>query len=57
VSLVTIFQSNEWRTASHAEIAGPCMRLYIGLEGPGDVIADFEAALAACERKECRVAS
>ncbi len=45
VSLVTIFEANEGRTVSRAPISGTCLRLYIGLEDPADVLADLRQAL------------
>jgi cystathionine beta-lyase len=34
------------RTATRTDWEGPIVRLHIGLEHPGDLIADLEAALA-----------
>jgi len=31
------------RTATRWEPAGPCLRLYVGLEDPDDLIADLAA--------------
>jgi len=33
------------RTATRWNPGGPCLRLQIGLEDPGDLIADLEAGL------------
>jgi cystathionine beta-lyase len=35
------------RTATHWEPGGPCVRLHIGLEDVGDLIADLERGFAA----------
>ena len=45
VSLVTIFEANAGRTVSRAPVSGTCLRLYIGLEDPADVLADLQQAL------------
>jgi cystathionine beta-lyase len=44
-SLITIFAANEWRTVSRSPSAGTCMRIYVGLEDPHDILHDVEDAL------------
>jgi cystathionine beta-lyase len=44
-SLITIFEANQWRTVSRSAIAGTCMRIYVGLEDPHDILRDVEDAL------------
>ena len=44
-SLITIFAANEWRTVSRSPSAGICMRIYVGLEDPHDILHDVEDAL------------
>ncbi len=45
-SLVTLVDLAGSRTATRWEAPGPLLRLHIGLEDPGDLIADLEAGLA-----------
>jgi cystathionine beta-lyase len=45
ISVITVFDPNEWRTASLAAAAGPCMRIYLGLEDPTDLLADIHDSL------------
>jgi cysteine-S-conjugate beta-lyase len=40
-SLVTVFEANEWRTASRAPAEGTCLRIYVGLEPPSEILADL----------------
>ncbi len=42
-SLVMPFDPTAYRTATEWRAAGPCLRFHIGLEDPGDLIADLEA--------------
>jgi cystathionine beta-lyase len=46
-SLVISFDCSEYRTATKWAPGGPTLRLHIGLEDPGDLIADLEQGLAA----------
>ena len=46
-SLVIAFDCNEYRTATKWEPGGPTLRFHIGLEDPGDLIADLERGFAA----------
>jgi cysteine-S-conjugate beta-lyase len=46
-SLVILFDCAEYRTATHWEPEGPTLRFHIGLEDPGDLIADLEGGFAA----------
>jgi cysteine-S-conjugate beta-lyase len=45
LSLATIFEANEWRTVSRSEARGTCLRIYLGLEDPMDILADLRQAL------------
>lgn len=47
ISLVTIFEANEWRTVSRSPSRGTCLRIYLGLEDPEDILADLLQALEA----------
>jgi cystathionine beta-lyase len=46
-SLVILFDCSEYRTATKWTPGGPTLRLHIGLEDPGDLIADLERGFAA----------
>lgn len=46
-SLVISFDCAEYRTATTWNPGGPTLRFHIGLEDPGDLIADLEAGFAA----------
>ncbi len=46
-SLVILFDCAEYRTATTWAPGGPTLRFHIGLEDPGDLIADLEAGFAA----------
>jgi cystathionine beta-lyase len=45
-SLVILFDCSEYRTATKWAPGGPTLRFHIGLEDPGDLIADLEQAFA-----------
>ncbi len=45
-SLILPFDVNRFRSATTWEDPGPCLRLHIGLEDAGDLIADLEAGFA-----------
>ena len=46
-SLVIVFDCSEYRTATKWAPGGPTLRFHIGLEDPGDLIADLERGFAA----------
>jgi cystathionine beta-lyase len=46
-SLVIIFDCAEYRTATTWSARGPTLRFHIGLENPGDLIADLDQGFAA----------
>ncbi len=46
-SLVILFDCADYRTATQWAPGGPTLRLHIGLEDPGDLIADLERGFAA----------
>jgi cystathionine beta-lyase len=46
-SLVILFDCAEYRTATKWSPGGPTLRFHIGLEDPGDLIADLERGFAA----------
>jgi len=46
-SLVILFDCAEYRTATKWTPGGPTLRFHIGLEDPGDLIADLERGFAA----------
>ena len=46
-SLVILFDCGEYRTATKWAPGGPTLRFHIGLEDPGDLIADLERGFAA----------
>ena len=46
-SLVILFDCSEYRTATNWAPGGPTLRFHIGLEDPGDLIADLESGFAA----------
>jgi len=46
-SLVILFDCAEYRTATQWAPGGPTLRFHVGLEDPGDLIADLEAGFAA----------
>ena len=46
-SLVISFDCSDYRTATQWAPAGPTLRFHIGLEDPGDLIADLENGFAA----------
>jgi cysteine-S-conjugate beta-lyase len=46
-SLVILFDCSEYRTATKWAPGGPTLRFHIGLEDPGDLIADLEQGFAA----------
>jgi cystathionine beta-lyase len=46
-SLVILFDCAEYRTATKWAPGGPTLRFHIGLEDPGDLIADLERGFAA----------
>jgi cysteine-S-conjugate beta-lyase len=46
-SLVILFDCSEYRTATEWTPGGPTLRLHIGLEDTGDLIADLERGFAA----------
>jgi cystathionine beta-lyase len=48
-SLVIWFDCNEYRTATQWAPGGPTLRFHIGLEDPGDLIADLERGFAAMQ--------
>lgn len=45
ISLVSIFDPNEWRSASRSRATGLCARFYIGLENENDIAEDILRAL------------
>jgi len=45
-SLVTVVHADALRTATRWNPGGPALRLHIGLEDPGDLIADLDQAFA-----------
>jgi len=45
-SLIIPFDCSSYRTATKWEVEGPAIRLHVGLEDPGDLIADLGQALA-----------
>jgi cystathionine beta-lyase len=45
-SLAIVAHPQSSRTATEWKAAGPLLRLHIGLEEPGDLIADLDAAFA-----------
>jgi cystathionine beta-lyase len=49
-SLVIIFDCAEYRTATKWAPSGPTLRFHIGLEDPGDLIADLEGGFKAMAR-------
>ena len=49
-SLVIVFDCSEYRTATKWAPGGPTLRFHIGLEDPGDLIADLERGFAAMAR-------
>ena len=49
-SLVIIFDCAEYRTATKWAPSGPTLRFHIGLEDPGDLIADLESGFQAMAR-------
>ena len=46
-SLVILFDCSEYRTATQWAPGGPTLRFHIGLEDPGDLIADLDRGFAA----------
>jgi cystathionine beta-lyase len=46
-SLAIPFDCTSYRTATKWQPGGPCLRLHIGLEDVGDLIADLERGFAA----------
>jgi cystathionine beta-lyase len=46
-SLVILFDCSTYRTATKWTPSGPTLRFHIGLEDPGDLIADLERGFAA----------
>ena len=48
-SLVISFDCSDCRTATAWAPGGPTLRFHIGLEDPGDLIADLERGFAAME--------
>jgi cysteine-S-conjugate beta-lyase len=46
-SLCILFNCSEYRTATKWSPGGPTLRLHIGLEDPGDLVADLERGFAA----------
>ena len=46
-SLVILFDCTEYRTATKWGPGGPTLRFHIGLEDPGDLVADLESGFAA----------
>ncbi len=46
-SLVILFDCAEYRTSTQWKPEGPTLRFHIGLEDPGDLIADLEGGFAA----------
>ena len=46
-SLVILFDCTEYRTATSWGPGGPTLRFHIGLEDPGDLVADLESGFAA----------
>ena len=46
-SLVILFDCAEYRTATRWAPGGPTLRFHVGLEDPGDLIADLERGFAA----------
>ena len=46
-SLVILFDCSEYRTATNWAPGGPTLRIHVGLEDPGDLIADLERGFAA----------
>ena len=53
-SLVILFDCAEYRTATTWAPGGPTLRFHIGLEDPGDLIADLERGFAAPRRRDER---
>jgi cysteine-S-conjugate beta-lyase len=51
ISLASLFEANQWRTLSRADASGVCLRLYIGLEDPQDLLTDLLQALDRHERR------
>ena len=51
-SLVILFDCAEYRTATKWAPGGPTLRFHIGLEDPGDLIADLERGFAAMGCRE-----
>jgi len=48
-SLVTVVHAEAIRTATRWNPGGPTLRLHIGLEDPGDLVADLECGFAALQ--------
>jgi cystathionine beta-lyase len=46
-SLMVVFDCSEYRTATAWQPGGPTLRIHIGLEEPGDLIADLERGFTA----------
>jgi len=46
-SLVIVFDCSDYRTATQWAPGGPTLRLHVGLEDTGDLIADLERGFAA----------
>jgi cystathionine beta-lyase len=51
-SLVTVVHADAHRTATRWQPGGPALRLHIGLEDPGDLIADLERGFDALNNAE-----
>jgi cystathionine beta-lyase len=51
-SLVILFDCAEYRTATQWAPGGPTLRFHIGLEDPGDLIADLERGFAAMAKTQ-----
>ena len=52
-SLIIPIYPERARTVSHWEAGGPCLRLYVGLEDPDDLIADLAEGFARLRRSGC----
>ncbi len=56
-SLAIPFDATRHRTATRWSAEGPCIRLHIGLEDPGDLIADLDQAFARMRRSAADAAT
>jgi cystathionine beta-lyase len=51
-SLIILFDCAEYRTATQWAPGGPTLRFHIGLEDPGDLIADLDRGFAAMAKAQ-----